>query len=62
METHENKGIEDGVYLVGNNKRVIAAVINKDIMKKIEEHNERCEKERLEREATMKLQMQMEGF
>ena len=62
METHENKGIEDGVYLVGNNKRVIAAVINKDIRKKIEEHNERCEKERLERETAMKLQMKMEGF
>lgn len=62
IETHENKGIDDGVYLVGNNKKVIAAVINKEIMKKIEEHNERCEKEKLEREAAMKLQMKMEGF
>ncbi len=62
IETYENNGIEDGVYLIGNNKRVIVSAISKDIMKKINEHNERCEKEKLEIEEAMKLQMKMEGF
>lgn len=48
--------------LVGNGKRVILGMMNKDILKKVEEHNKRCEKIRKEKEEMRKLQLKMEGF
>ena len=48
--------------LVGNGKRVILGMMNKDILKKVEEHNKKCEKIRKEKEELIKLQLKMEGF
>lgn len=48
--------------LVGNGKRVILGMMNKDILKKVEKHNKKCEKIRKEREEIRKLQLKMEGF
>ncbi len=48
--------------LVANGKRVILGLMNKDILKKVEEHNKRCEKLIKEREEVRKLQLKMEGF
>ena len=59
-----NKGEEynSNYELVGNGKRVILGMMNKDILKKVEEHNKKCEKARKEREAAKKMQLKMEGF
>lgn len=48
--------------LVGNGKRIILGLMNKDILKKVEEHNRRCTKIRKENQEMMKLQLKMEGF
>ncbi len=48
--------------LVGNGKRVILGMMNKDILKKVEEHNKKCEKMKKENEEIRKLQLKMEGI
>ena len=37
-------------------------MMNKDILKKVEEHNKKCEKMKKENEEIRKLQLKMEGF
>ena len=56
------KELEDGVELVSGEKRVIAKVFTKDLMKKVDEHNKKCDFIRKEKEEAMKLQLKMEGF
>ena len=48
--------------LVGNGKSVILGMMNKDVLKKVEEHNKKCEKMKKENENAKKLQFKMEGF
>lgn len=48
--------------LVANGKRVILGMMNKDILKKVEEHNKRCIKVNKEKDEIKKLQLKMEGF
>ena len=57
-----NKELEDGVELVSDKKRVIARVLTKDLMKKVEEHNRKCDFVRKENEDALKMQLKMEGF
>ena len=56
------KELEDGVELVSGEKRVIARVFTKDLMKKVDEHNKKCDFIKKEKEEAMKLQLKMEGF
>lgn len=56
------KELEDGVELVSGEKRVIAKVFTKDLMKKVDEHNKKCDFIRKEKEEAMKFQLKMEGF
>lgn len=56
------KELEDGVELVSGEKRVIAREFTKDLMKKVDEHNKKCDFIRKEKEEAMKLQLKMEGF
>ena len=56
------KELEDGVELVSGEKRVIAKVFTKDLMKKVDEHNKKCDFIRKEKEEAIKLQLKMEGF
>lgn len=48
--------------LVANGKRVILGMMNKDILKKVEEHNRKCDFVRKENEDALKMQLKMEGF
>lgn len=48
--------------LVANGKRVILGIMNKDILKKVEEHNRKCDLVRKENEDALKMQLKMEGF
>lgn len=56
------KELDDGVELRGNKKRVIARMLTKELMDKIDEHNKKWAFIKKEREEAMKLQLKMEGF
>ncbi len=48
--------------LVGNDKVVILGMMNKEIMKKVDEHNKKCARIKKENEDALIMQLKMEGF
>ena len=57
--------VKDFINLLGienQNKYKSVPKITKDLMKKVDEHNKKCDFIKKEKEEAMKLQLKMEGF